>query len=101
MKSLLLDKPTDVVEVLTVNQVLVLRVHAVSHFVAAGEVDARGKVEGVEVTFVFHHVHGEYLVDRVLAIDARGEYNEVNADGIVETLLVHHVRHAELLAAHK
>ena len=78
-----------------------LGIHTVSHLVGTSDVDAGLQGEGVEVAFVLHHVHGDGLIDSIVAVGVLRHDYEVNADGIFKTLLVDYVRHGELLVGNQ
>lgn len=93
-----LVEPANVAHVLTIGKLRVLRIEAISHLVASGEVDACGELEGVEVSFTRNELHREYFADMFVAIGA-GHDHEVDSDCIVKSLFVHHVTHGEFLTA--
>ena len=62
-----LVEPTNVAEVLTRRQVLVLGIHAEGSAERTSHVDSGLEFKGVEVAFVLHHLHRIGLVDHVVA----------------------------------
>ena len=79
----------------------VFGIHAVGHLERAGKFHAGGELEGVEVAFAAHNVHGENLIDAVFAFVAGGHDDEVYANGVFKALLIDDVANSELFVADK
>ena len=81
-------EPLDVAEVLTVRQVLVLRVHADGALVLSELAGRELCLEGVVVTLVTGHVERLYIEDLLVAVLIEANIDLLQTNGIIETLLV-------------
>ena len=92
-------EPLDVAEVLTMRQVLVLRIHADGALVLAELVGCQGSLEGIVVTVVTSHLQRFNTEDLFVALLVETNVDFLQSDGIVESLFVDDILDVVLLTS--
>ena len=81
-------QPPDVAEVLTVGQVLVLRIHADGTPVESGLLGSQLRLEGVVVALTARHLQRFDVVDALLTVLVGVDVHLLQGDDVVESLFV-------------
>ena len=80
-------------------QVSILRIHAVANLEATSVLQFVLSLEGIEGTLLLHYLERIDRVDVLFAISTSVNGNELNANSIVQALLIHHVGDGVLFTA--
>ena len=94
-----LAEPLNVAEVLTVRQVVVLRIHTHARAESSSMVGLYRYLEGVVIALVGHHLKWTYAVHLMtLGYQLRIERYQLESYSIYQALLVYHITHLVDLA---